>query len=73
MLSDSSLPIESCLILLVFSGMPSFNGTVLVITTSSSADFSIRSGAGPLNKPWVAKAKIFDLRTYSRKHTQMLG
>ncbi len=51
MLSDSSLPIESCLILLVFSGMPAFSGTVLVITTSSSADCSIRSGAGPLNKP----------------------
>ena len=28
------------------------------MTTSVSADFSIRSGAGPLNKPCVAKAKI---------------
>jgi hypothetical protein len=102
MLSASSLPIESCLILFVFSWMPSFSGTynvpkyvhtcdmsssvstthtraqgtrhtaqgtrqgkvgrtVFVMTTSSSADFSIRSGAGPLKRPCVAKAKIFAL------------
>ena len=28
------------------------------MTTSVSADFSIRSGAGPLKRPCVAKAKI---------------
>ena len=36
-----------------YKRLPSLSGMVLVMTTSSSADFSIRSAAGPLNSPWV--------------------
>mmetsp|Transcript_19533 Transcript_19533/g.65605 ORF Transcript_19533/g.65605 Transcript_19533/m.65605 type:complete len:217 (+) Transcript_19533:499-1149(+) len=54
--SASSLPTESWRILSVFWITSSLSGMVLAVTTSSRAEASMRSAAGLLKRPWVAKA-----------------
>mmetsp|Transcript_23087 Transcript_23087/g.68023 ORF Transcript_23087/g.68023 Transcript_23087/m.68023 type:complete len:217 (-) Transcript_23087:969-1619(-) len=55
--SASSLPTDSCRILAVVWITSSRRGIVLAVTTSSSAESSMRCAAGWLKRPWVAKAK----------------
>mmetsp|Transcript_15928 Transcript_15928/g.42891 ORF Transcript_15928/g.42891 Transcript_15928/m.42891 type:complete len:218 (-) Transcript_15928:975-1628(-) len=55
--SARSFPTESWRIFLVTWITSSRSGMVLAVTTSSSADFSMRSAAGLLKRPCVAKAK----------------